>query len=283
MYQVDDLLRFAHHNYDIHSVAPNIELMFKNSMFDSITSNEPTYLAHVTTSLDKILKSGLYPSPGCLVGAVYCVPAIMDKNTNVLRMHNLGAFYYLEEFPSSNSGKDIDILIIKVNKSENYSPLLSGVNYLRMGDVHYNTYEKIKHAKTNGMKAVAQEAVRRIYDSREFLKKSVGEYVNTATENPKKFLVECEAASNNLPILSYLYFEAIYGFIMLHASDQYSLDLKNKGEMNNYYAKSFLFDLFPDLRSGKFRLSNTKPNIDELEKKLNALDVSTQLTTLHNW
>jgi hypothetical protein len=160
----------AHHDYRYSNDAPNGSLMHRNAMFNSIARDQEVFLAHVTYSLETIVNNRmLHPSAGCLVGSVYCTPVTAYQGK--LRLHNLGAYYYLHEAKMANpqATADPDILLIRARKKDPNRFSLEGVNYLRLGMVHYSTYKNNQHAadsftENSGIKknSICRSAVREL-------------------------------------------------------------------------------------------------------------------------
>lgn len=123
--------------------SPNGKLLVSNSLFNSLRDSKKIYLAHTTCSLDKILKSGcLYSSGGCLIGSIYCSP--ITKEGTRLRLHNLGKYIVDIETPLvyKDCPKKVDTLIFEIQLSgsgSNHNNFI-GIDYLRLGKVHYSIY-----------------------------------------------------------------------------------------------------------------------------------------------
>ena len=63
---------------------PNGALLRSNALFDSLSGGRTLHLLHVTHALEQIAEHGvLYPSGGCLVGAIYCAPLTADRKSVV--------------------------------------------------------------------------------------------------------------------------------------------------------------------------------------------------------
>jgi hypothetical protein len=130
--------------------SPNGHLLTKNAFFDSMNDNV-IWLAHVTSSLDKIQESGsLHPSGGCLVGSIYSVPAYRQENDQ-FKMHNLGEWIYLKEAPIAIGKSDLanlDVLLFKIVRTNSQSARPIGIDYTRLGQFHFENYMELKYLLT---------------------------------------------------------------------------------------------------------------------------------------
>lgn len=264
----------VHHDYSNWDSAPNSGLVYQNSLFDMIRGDEPVTLAHVTLSLDAIIAEGsIYPSAGCLVGSVYCTPAFRDGSR--LRLHNLGAYYYLREARQSGFTRGVGgaagpvaaeprILLIEVSRPKDVGRALEGVNYLRMGDLHFKCFEEYADLAPDDIKDIA---VSSILAEEGFLVRTVEEIrrASTRVDQDLDYLEEASRAvrRGQMPYFGYALFEAFCTALMLLQDDEASVKLRELGEFNNWHYKELLYRTFPAFQQN-FRLSGFSPNWREL-------------------
>jgi hypothetical protein len=79
------------------------------------------------------------------------------------------------------------------------------------------------------------------------------------------------AATARLPILGYLYFEALSEYLMLHSTSPETERLKELGELNNQLYKEVLFAAFPGM-AGAFNLSEFRPTSESMKLLLEQID-----------
>ena len=269
----------AHHDYRVWDGAPNSQLFHENSMFDLIGQRDTVYLAHVTQSLEKIIEEGLvHPSAGCLVGSVYAVPVL--EGSNGLRLHNLGAYYFLKEarfskFGAKKSSSDEpDVLVMKVNRSSREITSLEGINYLRMGEVHFSGFNSLKHLAGKTFDDVKKQVVNGTYEAEPVLAKTVDLLNNapTSSEIELKYLTSVNEAllGGKMPFFGYALFEAFTVCLMLFQIDDESKKLRSMGEFNNWNYKELIYRNIPDFKNS-FSLGKFAPNwkglFEEIEKE----------------
>lgn len=264
---------YVHENYNL--IFNYLEV--GKSFFKRIEScSEDIYLLHVTTEsrYKDILKSGnIYPSGGCLVGSIYCTP-LLKIDENKWRIHNLGAYYYNVEIPKSIDTNEFENhleqqvgIIFKIKIKYKNSSSLLGINYLKLGNIHYNIYQNItsllSFKEQNRMNVVILEKLKK---SLLFLESSYNKYhsFNLICHN---YIDEFRQNISNLPILGYIYFEAISEFIITHQDDEISKKYLLMDEVYNWNYKELMFDLYPDFFSN-FNLGKFNPEIKVLEQKI---------------
>ena len=80
--------------------ATNGNLLVSNTFFDQIQKGGKLFFLHITPNLNSILETNsIYPSGGCLVGAIYATPLIVREDN--MYLHNLGEYIYKKEAPES--------------------------------------------------------------------------------------------------------------------------------------------------------------------------------------
>lgn len=260
---------FVHENFTQKSEEEKSSLSFIN--------NTEINLLHITTNIEPIQESKfLYASGGCLVGSVYCTPLFPTKdNKNAFKMHNLGAYYYEKEalealkFSLPNEKEEnlknkITCLVIKLKRRryDNNSPLL-GVNYLKLGNVHKNIFEKYKYLLSDKEVTDLNEKIdANILTANDFFNDC---YQNSNTSISDTFFNDFLNIINDksLPIFGYIYFEAVCNCIVQLQDDFLSTQYKTQGEIFNWNYKNVMFDLFPDFL-GNFKLSDFNPDLEKL-------------------
>lgn len=209
----------------------------------------------------------LYPSGGCLVGAVYCSP-LYSMGKDKYRMHNLGSYMYHKELPAAILSKkkllfddkcEIKGLIISMNiLDSNLKPI--GINYLKLGLVHFNMFKKFEYLLSSSERiSITHQANLEVNRLKSFVndrsKFDDNEYF-------KKFLFEITHSH----ILGYIYFEAIYNYITEKQDCEISSEYKKKyKEVYNWNAKNLMFKTNPDFASS-FRLKDFKSDIHLIYK-----------------
>lgn len=238
---------------------PNGHLLTKNSFFDSM-NNDVTWLAHVTSSLDKIEESGvLYPSGGCLVGSVYSVPAYALRDGS-FRMHNLGEWIYFKEAPIAMGDKasDLDILLFKIKQPQHRNTHPIGIDYTKLGQFHFENYMELRYLLTRKERHELEDVIeQRIKHSAGFLSEAnrlvlQGEL---SFEESVAFIDKYCRYVKELPILGYFYFETLVDYILYFQDDDVSRRFAEKGEFYNHYYKLVAKDINATLYK-RFKLSS---------------------------
>jgi len=245
--------------------APNGSLLTDNSFFKCLKKNT-VFLAHITPNLHNILEqNNLYPSSGCLVGSIYCVP-ISDEDGK-LRIYNLGEYVFKKEMPrflgkqAADSG---NILIIKLNMPDVGKNNLIGVDYLRLGNIHFDTYHQLEYLLSSQERnSLKESCVERVRAATEYLSLCDKIYHCSQHINNVDFFKVFNAASEHLPVLGYFYFEAISEYIMLFQDSDTAIVYKKIGEFFSPSYKDLVSNLSPQL-SQNFSLRQFRPNIKEV-------------------
>lgn len=266
-FEVDSYANFSDNRWLESMVnAPNGALLKDNRFFKSLRSeNDKLYVLHVTQDIEKVNEtSTLYPSAGCLVGCIYGTQLYKQPNGEFL-MHNLGKHILLKE--AVLSGKKPTPLIIEVSFGDiNKYPLISGINYLKLGKIHYAIYENLKYLLSPIERDDLEGRVAcKIKKSLNFISLCYSNYSEQQNITGKDFIRLINKTVPNLAILGYIYFEAIAEYTMLFSNDKDSQKLKDLGEFNNTIYKEFLLDIYSQI--GRFKLSDFNPSVDDIEKK----------------
>lgn len=266
----------CHHDYSHWDSGVNATLVYANSMFDVIRSNEDVYLAHITGNLEDIISAGkIYPSAGCLVGSIYCTPAFPLKNTNRLRLHNLGAYYFLKEIPKALSKPPANklspkILVIRATRRQGKGYAVEGVNYLRMGSIHYDIGFDTHTGLGSLLKSHERQQYQEIFLSavkaeEDVLVKTIEQHTSkpASAEVDISYLNKVSSAVSRIPYLGYVLFEAFSTTLMLMQNDAHSIKCRGLGEFNNWNYKEIMYALYPDF-CDNFRLSGFSPKWEDI-------------------
>lgn len=262
---------------------PNGSLLTSNSLFDLLRSGQKVSLLHVTHAVDQITDRGvLYPSGGCLVGSVYCTPLTREGDT--YRMHNLGSYVLTREAVlAEENGHALarpTPLIIEVELPRSAYRGVVGVDYLRLGEIHLHIYQHLEYLLARDERHRLRDTiVGRVRNAMPFLGACVTRCVQEVATDPSLFLDWLSDTVDHLPILGYLYFEALSEYLMLHSTGPRAGQAKAHGEFDNWLYKELLFDTFPGM-AGKFDLARFRPTTAGLAAKLAAIDPSIDMAHL---
>jgi hypothetical protein len=250
---------------------PNGALLEANAMFDLFKTHGKVNLLHVTHAFEQIVDRGiLYPSGGCLVGSVYGTPLAPDAGA--YRMHNLGRYILEREAAMASAAGRVlgepTPLIIEVEVPRNAYQVPVGIDYLRLGDIHLNIYRHLEYLLAREERYVLRDAVvGRARRAMPFLASCLTKTVHEVSGNPVGFLALLVDAVGDLPILGYIYFEAISEYLMLYSESEVSQRLAEQGEFDNWLYKRLLFAAFPGM-AGDFDLARFRPSPAELGRHL---------------
>ncbi|MFJ6380090.1 hypothetical protein ACIQI7_08830 [Kitasatospora sp. NPDC092039] len=250
---------WQHH---LHHGTPNGALMGRgNAQLHALASGGPLYLMHTTAALDAIRSSGqVLGAGGCLVGALYCAP--LTPTAAGLRPHNLGS--YLMETKGHR-----DVVVIEITPAAPAPP--EGVDYLRLGGIHLDTYREHQYALTAAEdERLRAAAVRRVRDSADFLDLLLANASGTTTDGAE-FLDRLSHAITGFPFLGYLYFEVLSEYLMLHSASPESRACAELGEMNNRLYKRLAFNAVPSM-DRLFDLALFRPGHRRLAELIGAIE-----------
>ncbi|MFB7253172.1 hypothetical protein [Streptomyces nojiriensis] len=255
---------------------PNGSLLRDNALFRALGGDGKLHLLHVTHALEQISEHGsLYPSGGCLVGSVYCAP--LTPTERGYRMHNLAEYVLTKEAPAfvarAGAPKRVPTpLIFEINLPPQAYRGLAGVDYLRLGSIHLQIYSRLEYLLSKAERHQLRETiVSRIKNSTAFLALAAAVAYQGAAVQPATFLRMLDEAIPRLPILGYVYFEALAEYLMLHSTTRQTRERAELGEFNNWLYKDMLFAAFPHM-AGKFDLAKFRPSPDELGSLLARID-----------
>ncbi|MFJ4738194.1 hypothetical protein [Streptomyces sp. NPDC088775] len=255
---------------------PNGRLLRDNALFRALGGDGKLHLLHVTHALEQISEHGsLYPSGGCLVGSVYCAP--LTPTERGYRMHNLAEYVLTREAPAfvAKAGAPQRVptpLIFEINLPPQVYRGLAGVDYLRLGSIHLQIYTRLEYLLSKTERHQLREStVSRIKNSTAFLALAAAVAYQGAAVPPATFLRLLDETIPRLPILGYVYFEALAEYLMLHSTTPQTMERAELGEFNNWLYKDMLFASFPHM-AGKFDLAKFRPSPDELDTLLARID-----------
>ncbi len=245
---------------------PNGRLLTENSLFNTLRTSSKIYLAHITPHLEQIMQSGsIYPSGGCLLGGVYTTPIFQENGK--FRLHNLGRYILKEEAPRAaylQQKNNPDILIIEVTLPPNNHENLIGVDYTRLGDIHFDVYKELEYLLSFKERLELYDVIlKNVKNSLAFLNFANCAYVNKKEIVPETFFELYLAAIDHLPILGYLYFEVISEYLMLNEDSKEAKYAHSVGEFYNNTYKDLMFDLYPGMLKGQ-SIGTFKPTLKQV-------------------
>ncbi|MEV7289712.1 hypothetical protein AB0O01_35050 [Streptomyces sp. NPDC093252] len=256
--------------------APNGPLLLRNGMFDALRNAGTHHLLHVTPSMDRIRHTGeLRPSGGCLVGSVYCAP--LAPTASGLRMHNLAEFILTREVPttlalSRRPGRTATPLVLEVDQARHGFRGLSGIDYLRLGPIHLRNHLNREHLMWPRERAqLHEEVLGRVKNSVEFLRLAAALATGPEPAEHAAFPRLLAETLPQLPVLGYVYFEALSEYLMLYSRSARTRRLAEHGEFNNWLSKQLLFEGFPGT-TGRFDLTRFRPDFARLDGFLTRID-----------
>ncbi|WP_329177525.1 hypothetical protein [Streptomyces sp. NBC_01477] len=256
---------------------PNGHLLRGNALFDALRGGGTLHLLHVTHALERITEHGvLHPSGGCLVGSVYCAP--LTPTDSGLRMHNLGAYILDREAPAfvARSGGAPDRtptpLVFELRLPEQAYRGLAGIDYLRLGGIHLQIYSRLEYLLSKAERHRLRESVvSRTKNCTALLSMAAAIAYEGARVPPGFFLRLLDDALPRLPILGYVYFEALAEYLMLHSTAPRTVRLAAAGEFDNWLYKEMLFTTLPHT-AGRFDLATFRPPTGDFDAFLARID-----------
>lgn len=238
--------------------SPNGSLYYNSGFLQDLAKEKKIYLGHITYRLKDILKSGtIYSSGGCLVGSTYCFP-FTKESASKFRFHNLGEYIFQEE-ASGRNGKKPDVILFEIDLSTKTHGNLLGINYLKLGDIHYDLFEELKYLlSSNELFNLKRTVENNIVQSLPFLKLCIKAWSAQISIESETFFRALNETVPRLSVLGYIYFESIAEYLMLYSD---SIDAKKyfqRKEAYNVPYKRLLYDFYPDYKNN-FRLSDFNP------------------------
>jgi hypothetical protein len=195
------------------------------------------------------------------------------------RMHNLGAYVLDREAPAfvarmNLAGHQPTPLIFEVTLPRQAYRGLAGIDYLRLGSIHLQIHSRLEYLLSKAERHRLRETVvSRTKNSTAFLALAAGVAYEGARVRPETFLHLLDEAIPRLPILGYLYFEALAEYLMLHSTSRLTRERAEAGEFNNWLYKELLFAAFPHM-AGRFDLAKFRPSPAELNTLLTGLEAT---------
>ncbi|THA31750.1 hypothetical protein E6R18_15555 [Streptomyces sp. A1277] len=265
-------------NARLAETAPQGALLTDNAMFASLRGGNTQHLLHVTHSFDRIVRDGtLRPSGGCLVGSLYCAP--LAPTSGGLRMHNLAEYVLTREAPASLarspfSGRITTPLVLEITTPRHGYRGLAGIDYLRLGSIHLRNYRELENLLGPTERCELREAVvSRVKNSADFLGLAATIAHRPEPAEHEAFPRLLSETIPRLPVLGYVYFEALSEYLMLYSRSPHTQRLAEQGEFNNWLYKKVLFEGFPGT-AGHFDLARFRPGFALLEQILDQVDPS---------
>ncbi|MGW6736277.1 hypothetical protein [Streptomyces sp. NPDC055013] len=255
---------------------PHGALLRSNALFDALNSSTKLHLLHVTHALEEINEHGvLYPSGGCLVGSIYCAP--LTAADQGFRMHNLASYVLNREAPAflKRVGKPEATptpLLFEIDVPRQAYRGLAGVDYLRLGAIHLSIYSHLEYLLSKAERHQLRETITsRTKNSASFLALASTIAHTGATVAAESFLQLLDETIPRLPILGYVYFEALAEYLMLHSTSDETRRLAELGEFNNWLYKEMIFSSELAM-AGKFDLAKFRPSPHKLGSLLAQVD-----------
>lgn len=246
---------------------PNGKLFVQNSFFENLKKSDRVYLAHLTYELDEIVENKvIFSSGGCLIGSIYCVPLIPEDGK--LRLHNLGVYISEIEAPMMRKDKKKkeypEVLIFEIKTDKDAHHNLIGIDYLRLGTIHYSIYKQLEYLLSYKERFKLYETIiSKMKKSLDYLTLCSEFYYQDEKIDPDNFLNTFVTNIKFLPILGYLYFEVIAEYLMLFQDNAEARKYAEIGELYTHTHKELMYTLEPKLKKN-FKLSSFKPSLSSL-------------------
>jgi hypothetical protein len=192
-------------------------------------------------------------------------------------MHNLGAYVLDKEAPASVArtgppGRTPTPLVFEVTLPAQAYRGLAGIDYLRLGSIHLQIFSRLEYLLSKAERYRLRETiVSRAKNSTAFLALAAAITYEDARVTPESFLGVLHDAIPRLPILGYLYFEALAEYLMLHSTTPRTARRAEAGEFDNWLYKDMLFASFPHM-AGRFDLARFRPRPRDLDALLRRAD-----------
>lgn len=240
-----------------------------------IVSNDYIYLAHITTREKEIIKqSKIMCSSGCLVGSVYCIP-VFKNGKNKFSMHNLGKYIFQNEvsYFSENSFKP-KILLFEIKNPKNINQKIIGLNYLKLGNFHYNIYAELKFLLHEDERKDIDRIILDMLESSKELIHSISDQGQDKTVNdfPNFYSLYINTIKR-VPIFGYFLFEITSEYIAYNQNDEESKKYSKKGELFVGNFKELTFKTVPSLTKN-FDLGQFTPDLKLLKEHLQKLNIN---------
>lgn len=240
--------------------SPNGGLFYRSGFLDDLAKGRKAYLGHVTFQLDDILKTGtIYSSGGCLVGSTYCFPFTKTGNSEY-RFHNLGEYIYREETAGRGENPP-EILLFEVDLAARSHSNLLGVNYLKLGEIHYDLFSDLEYLlSSRELFDLKRSVEKNIIQSLPFFKLCNEAWPDHVRINPDVFFRSLNETIPRIPVLGYIYLEAIAEYLMLYSDCADAQKFLGAKEVYNVPYKRLMYAFHPEYKQN-FRLSDFNPAI----------------------
>lgn len=240
--------------------SPNGDLYYHSAFLEDLAKGRKAYLGHVTFGLDEIAKSGsLYSSGGCLVGSAYCFPFTKTGEAE-FRFHNLGEYIFREE-TAGRHAKPPEVMLFEVDLEGCSHNNLLGINYLKLGEIHYELFSELEYLLSGQEQFDLKKRVEKnILQALPFLKLCNEAWLGQTLIDPDLFYRSLNETVPRLPVLGYIYMEAIAEYLMLYADCSEARKFLGVKEAYNVPYKRLMYALYPEYKRN-FRLNDFNPAI----------------------
>jgi hypothetical protein len=243
--------------------SPNGSLFYHSGFLNDLMNNRKFYLGHITFQLVDILKTGMiYSSGGCLVGSTYCFPFTRISDTEY-RFHNLGEYIYSEE-TVGRSRNVPDVILFEIDLAAQSHGNLLGLDYLKLGEVHYDIFSELEYLLSSQELFDLKKRVEMdIVQSLPFFKLCNEAWLGHVRISPDIFLQSLHETIPRIPVLGYVFLEAIAGYLMLYSDCENAQKFLRAKEAYNVPYKRLMYALHPEYKKN-FRLSDFNPTVQKV-------------------
>ena len=148
------------------------------------------------------------------------------------------------------------------------------MDYLRLGEIHLYIYQHLEYLPARDERhRLRDTVVGRVRNAMPFLGACVTRVIQDVATDPSLFLDWLSDTVNHLPILGYLYFEALSEYLMRHSTGPAPDTRRPAASSTTGLYKELLFEIFPGM-AGKFDLARFQPTTAGLAAKLANVDPS---------
>jgi hypothetical protein len=261
--------------------SPNGWLYHHSSFIQNLQNSSTTYLGHVTFRLKEISKSQtVLASGGCLVGSVYCFPLTRQHQSH-FRIHNLGEYIYKQETLGRTTEKP-DLLLFEIERKQS-SKNAFGINYLRLGEIHYRLFSELEHLLSPHERSALTHTVEsRISRALPFLRTCYDTQVTDTKNGRRVFFEQLREAIAHLPILGYILFESIAEYLMLYTDSRAARQCAEQGEFYNVAYKELIYALRPGYRQN-FHLTDFNIPLADICREIRRIGCITNFEEEHFW
>lgn len=243
--------------------SPNGQLYYHSAFLKDLANNKKLFLGHITFQLDEIIKSKhLYSSGGCLIGSMYCFP-FSKTGASEYRFHNLGEYILCEEAAGRNK-KAPDVILFEINLSAQSHGNLLGVNYLKLGEIHYDLFSDLEYLLSSRELFELKRIIEKnIVQSLPFFRLCYEAWLGQTPVMSEIFFQTLNETIPRIPVLGYMYFECIAEYLMLYSDSVDAQKWLRYKEIYNTPYKRLTYGLYPEYKKS-FRLSDFNPSLKDL-------------------